>query len=82
MRKRAARMIVTAVAVVALLLGVPGAIASSILVWNAQTSALDARVQTVQSALDRRMASSGLSESYARAWAQTDRKSTRLNSSH
>ena len=71
MRKRAARMIVTAVAVVALLLGVPGAIASSILVWNAQTSALDARVQTVQSALDRRMASSGLSESYARAWAQT-----------
>ena len=71
MRKRAARMILTAVAVVALLLGVPGAFASSILVWNAQTSSLDGRIQTVQTALDRRMASSGLSESYTRVWAQT-----------
>lgn len=71
MRRRAARMILTAVAVVALIFGIPAAVASSLIVWNSQTTSLDARVQTVQTNLDRRLRTSTLSEGYARIWAQT-----------
>ena len=71
MRRRAARMILTAVAVVALIFGIPAAVASSLIVWNSQTTSLDARVQTVQTNLDRRLRTSTLSEGYARMWAQT-----------
>ena len=71
MRRRAARMILTAVAVVALIFGIPAAVASSLIVWNSQTTSLDARVQTVQTNLDRRLRTSALSEGYARMWAQT-----------
>lgn len=71
MRRRAARMILTAVAVVALMFGIPAAVASSLIVWNSQTTSLDARVQTVQTNLDRRLRTSTLSEGYARMWAQT-----------
>ena len=71
MRRRAARMILTAVAVVALIFGVPAAVASSLIVWNTQTASLDTRAQTVQTNLDRRLRTSTLSEGYARMWAQT-----------
>lgn len=71
MRRRAARMILTAVAVVELIFGIPAAVASSLIVWNSQTTSLDARVQTVQTNLDRRLRTSTLSEGYARMWAQT-----------
>jgi len=64
-------MILTAVAVVALIFGIPAAVASSLIVWNSQTTSLDARVQTVQTNLDRRLRTSTLSEGYARMWAQT-----------
>ena len=71
MRRRAARMILTAVAVVALIFGIPAAVASSLIVWNSQTTSLDARAQAVQTNLDRRLRTSTLSEGYARMWAQT-----------
>ena len=71
MRRRAARMILTAVAVVALIFGIPAAVASSLIVWNTQTASLETRVQTVQTNLDRRLRTSTLSEGYARMWAQT-----------
>lgn len=71
MRRRAARMILTAVAVVALIFGIPAAVASSLIVWNTQTASLDTRAQTVQINLDRRLRTSTLSEGYARMWAQT-----------
>ena len=70
MRRRAARMILTAVAVVALIFGIPAAVASSLIVWNTQTASLDTRAQTVQTNLDRRLRTSTLSEGYARMWAQ------------
>ena len=71
MRRRAARMILTAVAVVALIFGIPAAVASSLIVWNTQTASLDTRAKTVQTNLDRRLRTSTLSEGYARMWAQT-----------
>ena len=71
MRRRAARMILTAVAVVALIFGIPAAVASSLIVWNTQTASLDNRAQTVQTNLDRRLRTSTLSEGYARMWEQT-----------
>ena len=71
MRRRAARMILTAVAVVALIFGIPAAVASSLIVWDTQTASLDTRAQTVQTNLDRRLRTSTLSEGYARMWAQT-----------
>ncbi len=71
MRRRAARMILTAVAVVALIFGIPAAVASSLIVWNTQTASLDTRAQTVQTNLDRRLRTSTLSDGYARMWAQT-----------
>ena len=71
MRRRAARMILTAVAVVALIFGIPAAVASSLIVWTTQTASLDTRAQTVQTNLDRRLRTSTLSEGYARMWAQT-----------
>ncbi|MBF0963338.1 MAG: HAMP domain-containing histidine kinase [Actinomyces sp.] len=71
MRRRAARMILTAVAVVALIFGIPAAVASSLIVWNTQTASLDTRAQAVQTNLDRRLRTSTLSEGYARMWAQT-----------
>lgn len=71
MRKRAARMILTAVSVVALLLGIPGACAASFLVWNYQESALETRVQSVQRAIERRVqGGQEPSESLIRMWAQ------------
>lgn len=56
MRKRAVRMILAAVTVVALLMGVPGAFASSYVAWNSDQERLNARVQTVARSVDRRIA--------------------------
>lgn len=55
MRARITRMIVTIVAVVALLMGVPGAVLAGRLLWGSQESALETRAQTVARAVDRRI---------------------------
>lgn len=55
MRARITRMIVTVVAVVALLMGVPGAILAGRLLWGSQENALETRAQTVARAVDRRI---------------------------
>ncbi len=55
MRARITRMIVTVVMVVALVMGIPGAIMAGMLVWSGQQSALDTRAQTVARAVDRRL---------------------------
>lgn len=54
MRKRAIRMILTAVTVVALLMGIPGALAASYVAWNDDQVRLDSRTATLVSNIDRR----------------------------
>ncbi len=56
MRRRATDMILAAVAVVAVLMGVPGAAASSYLVWAADQESARARVEAVVRTIDRRIA--------------------------
>lgn len=56
MRRRATKMIMTAVLVVVVLLGLPAAIMAGVLVWDANQSALDVRAQTVARAVERRIA--------------------------
>ena len=56
MRRRATDMILAAVAVVALLMGIPGAAASSYLVWTADQEGAEARVEAVVRTIDRRIA--------------------------
>ena len=56
MRRRATDMILAAVAVVALLMGIPGAAASSYLVWAADQEGAEARVEAVVRTIDRRIA--------------------------
>lgn len=48
-------MIVTAVLVMAVLMGVPGSILGGALMWNSHQAALDARAQTLAGAIDRRL---------------------------
>lgn len=55
MRERTTRMIVTAVLVVALVMGVPGSILAGVLVWNNEYNVLEARAQTLARAVDRRI---------------------------
>lgn len=55
MRARTTRLIVTVVAVVALLMGIPGSILAGMLVWNGSQAALETRVQTLARAVDRRI---------------------------
>ena len=55
MRKRAVHMILTTVTVVALLLGVPGAVAASIVAWHNDQAALEARAESLLRAVDRRL---------------------------
>lgn len=55
MRKRAVRMILAAVTVVALLMGVPGAIATSSIVWESDLSRLEARAHTIARSIDQRI---------------------------
>lgn len=56
MRKKAVRMIVTAVAVVCFLMGIPGAVATSTIVWNSDQERVQARAQTIVNTIDRRIA--------------------------
>lgn len=53
MRRRAQKMIFTVVVVVALILGVPGAIAGSMMVWEQQNNSLQSRVHSMSRAIDR-----------------------------
>lgn len=70
MRRRAVQMILTAVTVVALLLGVPGAIMGCTLVWNSEQRALDTRVQSLMRAVDRRVSQDQpVPEGLVDAWA-------------
>lgn len=55
MRARTTKLVVTVVTVVALLMGVPGAIVAGMLMWNGAQAALDTRVQTLARAVDRRL---------------------------
>lgn len=55
MRARTTRLIVAVVAIVAFIMGVPGAVVAGILVWNSQQAALETRVETLARAVDRRI---------------------------
>ena len=57
MRERAVRIIVSVVAVVSLIMGVPGAVFASVLVWNNDQRALDTQGQAVLHAIERRISS-------------------------
>lgn len=71
MRRRTVKMILTVVAVVAVLLGVPGGVMGSVLVWNSEQRALDNRVLTLARAVDRRVDTDGdLPPALVEAWAQ------------
>ncbi|QWW20247.1 sensor histidine kinase [Schaalia sp. 19OD2882] len=70
MRKRAVRMILSAVTVVALLLGIPGALAASVLQWRTEQMNLDSRALSLLRAVDRRIQTTGsVPESLVEAWA-------------
>lgn len=71
MRRRTVKMIITVVAVVAVLLGVPGGVMGSVLVWNSEQRTLDSRVQTLARAVDRRVdVGGGVPSSLVEAWAK------------
>ncbi|MDC4232623.1 ATP-binding protein [Actinomyces sp. B33] len=55
MRKRAVRMILTAVTTVSLLLGVPGALGASTAVWISDQQSLQTRADTLLRVIDRRI---------------------------
>lgn len=55
MRKKALQMILSVVTVVALLLGIPGAIAASVLEWRSEQRNLDTRTQSLMRDVDRRI---------------------------
>ncbi|WP_043536034.1 ATP-binding protein [Actinomyces polynesiensis] len=70
MRRRAVQMILTAVTVVALLMGIPGAAMGSIMVWNSEQRTLEARAQSLVRAVDRRVAEGHeVPASLVEAWA-------------
>ena len=71
MRRRAAKMILAAVAVVVLLMGIPGATIGSIMAWQSEQNALDARVESLMRASDRRISEgTQISEHLVEAWAK------------
>ncbi|QPK81684.1 HAMP domain-containing histidine kinase [Schaalia sp. ZJ405] len=53
MRKRAVRIILVAVSVVALLMGIPGAVTSSLMLWGQAEQNLEARAMEIVRSLDR-----------------------------
>lgn len=53
MRRRAAKMILIAVSVVALLMGIPGAVAASLMTWNQDQHYLETRSATLVRTIDR-----------------------------
>ncbi len=72
MRKRALQMILSAVMLVALLLGVPGAVAGSFLVWMNANAALDTRADSLVRAVDRTLTQEPdeLNENLVEAWSR------------
>lgn len=70
MGRRAAKMILAAVTVVVLLMGIPGATIGSIMAWQSEQNALDARVESLMRASDRRISEgTQISEHLVEAWA-------------
>lgn len=55
MRRRAVRMILTAITLVAVMLGVPVAILGTAVIWNTDQAALDDRAKTLAYVVDRRV---------------------------
>lgn len=55
MRRRAIKMVMTAVVAAIAVLGIPAAIMGGILAWNGNTAVLDSRAQSVARAADRRI---------------------------
>lgn len=73
MRKRALRMMLAVILLVVLILGVPGAIAASFLVWEGRVLALQSRVESLSRAVDRRIQiedTDPISASLVEAWIQ------------
>jgi len=69
-RRRAVQMILTVVAVVALLMGIPGAIMGSLMVWNGEQRSLDARALSLLRVVDRRItAEEEIPQSIVEVWA-------------
>lgn len=55
MRRKAIKMVMTAVIAVIAVLGIPASIMAGVLVWNGNTAVLEARAQSVARAVDRRI---------------------------
>ena len=71
MRRRATRMIMTAVVAVIFVLGVPAGIMAGVMMWNSNQTALDVRAQTVARAVDRRLADDNfVPQSIVAAWSR------------
>ncbi len=71
MRRRSVQMILTAVAVVALLLGIPGMILGSVVMWNSEQHSLDLRVQSMLRTVDRRVTDhQDVTQSLVDSWSQ------------
>lgn len=70
MRKRALQMMSTVVVLVSLILGVPGAIAGSLMVWEQSEKTLQSRVYSLSRAVDRRLQQEqDVTETLVTAWA-------------
>ncbi|WP_099331822.1 ATP-binding protein [Actinomyces minihominis] len=70
MRRRATRMIMTAVLAVVFVLGVPAAIMAGVLVWNTNELAVEVRTQIVARAVDRRLNDNDfVTQAVVSAWA-------------
>lgn len=65
-------MMVTVVTIVALIMGVPGTVMASMLIWNSASQALEIRAQTVVRAVDRRLDtdSAWVTQGVVAAWAR------------
>ena len=71
MRRRATRMIMTAVAAVIFVLGLPAGIMAGTLMWRSNQTALDVRAQTVARAVDRRLVDDNfVPQSIVAAWSR------------
>ena len=71
MRRRATRMILTAVVAVILVLGVPAAFITGSFVWATANTQVDTRATTVARSVDRRLAETPyVTQSLVKAWAR------------
>ncbi|WP_026460474.1 ATP-binding protein [Schaalia suimastitidis] len=77
MRKRAVRMILSVVTVVALLMGIPGAVAASMLEWRSEQRTLDTRANALLRTVERRIsADQDVSEALVEAWTKPSNDDT------